>query len=37
MSAAEGNYADAAKRLGLHPTYLHRLITNLDLRGRAKW
>ena len=30
---AEGNYTEAAKLLGLHPNYLHRLIRNLNLKG----
>jgi Nif-specific regulatory protein len=29
----KGNYTEAAKLLGLHPNYLHRLIRNLDLKG----
>ena len=32
LEEAEGNYTQAAKRLGLHPTNLHRLIRNLDLK-----
>ncbi len=32
VRAAEGNVTAAAKKLGLHPNYLHRLIRNLDLR-----
>ena len=31
---AEGNVSAAARILGLHPNYLHRLITNLELRSR---
>ena len=31
MDQTKGNYTDAAKLLGLHPNYLHRLITNLNL------
>ena len=27
------NYTEAAKLLGLHPNYLHRLIRNLNLKG----
>jgi Nif-specific regulatory protein len=27
------SYAEAARLLGLHPNYLHRLIRNLDLKG----
>ena len=30
---AGGNYTDAAKLLGLHPNYLHRLIRNLNIKG----
>lgn len=30
---AEGNYNRAARLLGLNPTYLHRLIKNLQLKG----
>ena len=33
VAEAEGNMTKAAARLGLQPTYLHRLIRNLDLRG----
>jgi transcriptional regulator with GAF, ATPase, and Fis domain len=32
VAEAEGNITRAAARLGLQPTYLHRLIRNLDLR-----
>ncbi|MGH9352192.1 MAG: helix-turn-helix domain-containing protein, partial [Terriglobia bacterium] len=32
LEASQGNYTEAAKQLGLHPNYLHRLIRNLDLR-----
>ncbi|MGH9345214.1 MAG: sigma 54-interacting transcriptional regulator [Terriglobia bacterium] len=32
METSQGSYTEAAKRLGLHPNYLHRLIRNLDLR-----
>ena len=31
-----GNITKAATRLGLQPTYLHRLIRNLDLRGEIE-
>ena len=31
-----GNYTEAAKLLGLHPNYLHRLIRNLDLKMELK-
>jgi Nif-specific regulatory protein len=29
---ARGSYTDAAKLLGLHPNYLHRLIRNLNMK-----
>ena len=29
---SEGSMAEAARMLGVHPNYLHRLVTNLDLR-----
>ena len=31
-----GNYTEAAKFLGLHPNYLHRLIRNLDIKAELK-
>ena len=31
-----GNYVEAAKTLGLQPTYLHRLIRNLNLRPEIR-
>lgn len=36
IEEAQGNYTEAAKRLGLHPTNLHRLIRNLELRTTLK-
>jgi transcriptional regulator with GAF, ATPase, and Fis domain len=36
MASAKGNYTKAAKHLGLHPNYLHRLIRNLDLHDDVK-
>ena len=33
VAQTKGNYTEAAKLLGLHPNYLHRLIRNLDLKG----
>jgi Nif-specific regulatory protein len=33
---AKGNLSEAARALGLHPNYLHRLIRNLDLRHELK-
>ena len=32
VEQARGNYTEAARLLGLHPNYLHRLIRNLALR-----
>ena len=32
LAAAGGNVTQAAERLGLHPNYLHRLMSNLELR-----
>ncbi len=36
MEQAKGNYTEAAKLLGVHPNYLHRLIRNLNLRDQIK-
>ena len=36
MDQMKGNYTDAAKLLGVHPNYLHRLIRNLNLREQLK-
>lgn len=33
VKESNGNYTDAAKSLGLHPNYLHRLIRNLNLKS----
>ena len=33
VEQANGNYTEAAKLLGLHPNYLHRLMRNLDLKA----
>ena len=35
IDRAGGNYTAAARLLGLNPTYLHRLLRNLHLRGAA--
>jgi transcriptional regulator with GAF, ATPase, and Fis domain len=32
VTQAKGSYIDAAKILGVHPNYLHRLIRNLDIK-----
>ena len=36
LEDAKGNITEAARMLGLHPNYLHRLIRNLDLRSDLK-
>ena len=36
IEEAKGNFTEAARVLGVHPNYLHRLIRNLDLRGSLK-
>src|ERR1041385_8021466 len=36
MKKADGSYTEAAKLLGLHPNYLHRLVKNLNLRSEIK-
>jgi two-component system, NtrC family, response regulator HydG len=36
LTQAAGSYTEAAKLLGIHPNYLHRLVRNLDLREEAK-
>jgi two-component system, NtrC family, response regulator HydG len=36
MQQARGSYTEAAKLLGVHPNYLHRLIRNLDLKDQLK-
>jgi transcriptional regulator with GAF, ATPase, and Fis domain len=36
MEQAKGNYTEAAKLLGVHPNYLHRLIRNLNLKEQLK-
>ncbi|MBW8874096.1 MAG: sigma 54-interacting transcriptional regulator [Acidobacteria bacterium] len=35
LAQAEGNVTRAAERLDLNPTYLHRLMRNLDLKDRT--
>jgi transcriptional regulator with GAF, ATPase, and Fis domain len=32
VQASKGNYTEAARRLGVHVTYLHRLVKNFNLR-----
>jgi DNA-binding NtrC family response regulator len=36
LGRAGGNYTEAAKLLGIHPNYLHRLVRNLDLKKEVK-
>ena len=36
MDQAKSNYTEAARLLGVHPNYLHRLIRNLNLREQLK-
>jgi Nif-specific regulatory protein len=36
MDNAKGNHIEAARLLGIHPKYLHRLIKNLDLKSELK-
>jgi two-component system, NtrC family, response regulator HydG len=36
IDRAGGDYTDAARQLGLHPSNLHRLIRNLALKDRLK-
>jgi transcriptional regulator with GAF, ATPase, and Fis domain len=33
---ARGSYTEAAKRLGVHPNYLHRLVRNLNLKDEIQ-
>ncbi len=36
MAQANGSFTEAAKTLGVHPNYLHRLIRNLNLKEQLK-
>jgi transcriptional regulator with PAS, ATPase and Fis domain len=36
VESAGGNYTEAAKRLGLHPNYLHRLVRNLGMKEQLR-
>jgi transcriptional regulator with GAF, ATPase, and Fis domain len=36
LDKTQGNFTDAAKILGIHPNYLHRLVRILDLRTELK-
>ncbi|HEV7475345.1 MAG TPA: sigma 54-interacting transcriptional regulator [Pyrinomonadaceae bacterium] len=36
MQQAKGSFTEAAKLLGVHPNYLHRLVRNLNLKDQLK-
>lgn len=36
MNDAKGNHIEAARLLGIHPKYLHRLIKNLNLKSELR-
>ena len=36
LKKSDGSYTEAAKLLGLHPNYLHRLVKNLNLKQHLK-
>jgi Nif-specific regulatory protein len=36
VEQAKGNFTEAARLLGVHPNYLHRLISNMNLRPALK-
>ena len=36
MGEAKGSPVEAARLLGIHPKYLHRLIKNLNLKAELK-
>ena len=36
LEQSQGSFTQAAKLLGLHPNYLHRLVSNLDLKATLK-
>jgi len=36
VKQSKGNYTEAAKLLGVHPNYLHRLIRNLNIKSDLK-
>jgi len=36
VKKCKGNYTEAAKVLGVHPNYLHRLIRNLDIKSDVR-
>jgi DNA-binding NtrC family response regulator len=36
LTEAKGNVPEAARMLGIHPKYLHRLVRNLNLRAERQ-
>jgi DNA-binding NtrC family response regulator len=36
LGRACGSYTEAAKLLGVHPNYLHRLVRNLDMKEEVQ-
>jgi transcriptional regulator with GAF, ATPase, and Fis domain len=36
IEESHGNYTEAARVLGVHPNYLHRLIRNLDIKSAVR-
>jgi DNA-binding NtrC family response regulator len=36
LEEAKGSYTEAARILGVHANYLHRLVRNLDLRTSVR-
>jgi Nif-specific regulatory protein len=36
LEKASGNFTEAARLLGVHPNYLHRMVTNLQMRRGGK-
>lgn len=36
IEAAEGNYAEAARQLGIHPNNLHRMVRELEIKEEAQ-
>jgi len=36
LEQSQGSFTQAAKLLGLHPNYLHRLVANFNLKAAAK-
>jgi DNA-binding NtrC family response regulator len=36
IDEAGGSYVEAARSLGIHPKYLHRLIRNLNLKAEVR-